>query len=157
MNWSRQEDARLRELAPMGHLQVEIAEILTQEFGRFISKDAVIGRRNRLGMCKALPHEQGNKVSQAWERRRGASPPPVRAPAPTPITTIDTDLLIPEEQRKTLMELELHHCRWPVNEGASMFFCGATTEQTYCPEHAARAYQDVRPPNRFFMQRRWGS
>jgi hypothetical protein len=53
------------------------------------------------------------------------------------------DFLIPQSQRRTLMQLNDHTCRWPVGDpaGPRFFFCGAVTEtgQTYCPMHCVRA------------------
>jgi hypothetical protein len=53
------------------------------------------------------------------------------------------DLLIPQSQRRTLMQLNDHTCRWPVGDPARsrFFFCGGVTEtgQTYCPMHCVRA------------------
>jgi GcrA cell cycle regulator len=50
----------------------------------------------------------------------------------------------PEHQRKTLLELEEHHCRWPINDplGPDFHFCGAEANvgSVYCPTHHARAY-----------------
>jgi hypothetical protein len=53
------------------------------------------------------------------------------------------DFLIPQSQRRTLLQLNDHTCRWPVGDPASpkFFFCGAATDmsQTYCPKHCVRA------------------
>jgi hypothetical protein len=63
------------------------------------------------------------------------------------------DLVIPESQRRTLMQLNDHTCRWPVGDPARprFFFCGGATEtgQAYCHAHCLRA-SNVAPlaPNR---------
>jgi GcrA cell cycle regulator len=59
------------------------------------------------------------------------------------------DFAIPTPQRKTLMQLEAHDCRWPVGEPKSdlFFFCGAVAEddRPYCPAHCRRAFIETRP------------
>jgi GcrA cell cycle regulator len=64
----------------------------------------------------------------------------------------DTD--IPVIQRKTLMQLEAYHCRYPVGEvGApDFFFCGDTKidGSSYCQHHTDRCWaQPVRKPVQF--------
>ncbi|HEY1803565.1 MAG TPA: GcrA family cell cycle regulator [Terracidiphilus sp.] len=58
-------------------------------------------------------------------------------------TPSSEDLLIPRGQRRTIMQLNEHTCRWPVGNPTepSFFFCGGDTEQgwAYCPMHRARA------------------
>jgi GcrA cell cycle regulator len=54
-------------------------------------------------------------------------------------------LEIPQEQRKTLLQLNEHTCRWPVGDpgSAEFYFCGgdATNEMPYCGYHCRVAYQ----------------
>lgn len=52
-----------------------------------------------------------------------------------------------EPLRVTLMELEVHSCRWPVTASAPFFFCGHRSEAggPYCHDHmAARVASDQR-------------
>lgn len=55
--------------------------------------------------------------------------------------------VVPFGERKTLMELNEHTCRWPMGDpGSSDFaFCGreSTPGQPYCATHARVAYQPV--------------
>jgi GcrA cell cycle regulator len=50
----------------------------------------------------------------------------------------------PEHQRKSLLELEEHHCRWPIGEvlASEFHFCGADRVDglPYCDAHCKRAY-----------------
>ena len=54
-------------------------------------------------------------------------------------------LEIPVEQRKTLLQLNEHTCRWPIGDPGSpeFFFCGGDTanELPYCAYHRRVAYQ----------------
>lgn len=57
------------------------------------------------------------------------------------------DAVIPQGQRRTLMQLNGHSCRWPVGDpgDSGFFFCGGVTEngQAYCPVHRTRAFHVV--------------
>lgn len=54
---------------------------------------------------------------------------------------------IPLKQRKSFMELEPHHCRYPFGTGKDLYFCGAEKIKglPYCGNHARLCYV---PPNR---------
>ncbi|MEW5420485.1 GcrA family cell cycle regulator [Amorphus sp. 3PC139-8] len=66
------------------------------------------------------------------------------ATQPAPVGQAD---VVPFGERKTLMELNEHTCRWPMGDpGSSDFaFCGreSTPGQPYCSAHARVAYQPV--------------
>lgn len=57
------------------------------------------------------------------------------------------DLIIPQGERKTLLDLEADSCRWPFGDPKQpdFHFCNGTAEAglPYCKFHTARAY---RPP-----------
>lgn len=60
--------------------------------------------------------------------------------APTvPLPNVIDDA-IPVGQRRSLLQLEFNHCRWPVGDprDPSFFFCGAECKGTYCAVHAKR-------------------
>jgi GcrA cell cycle regulator len=63
------------------------------------------------------------------------------------------DQAIPLEQRRTLMQLTEDTCRWPVGDGPSMFFCGATPTEgfSYCGPHCRRAFAGVPDRRRSFV------
>jgi GcrA cell cycle regulator len=54
-------------------------------------------------------------------------------------------LEIPVEQRKTLLQLNEHTCRWPVGDpgGGEFYFCGGESmnDLPYCTHHSRIAYQ----------------
>lgn len=55
------------------------------------------------------------------------------------------EIFIPLEERKSLVDLEPHHCRWPIGDVQSpdFHFCGKTKVPgvSYCEFHAGRAFQ----------------
>lgn len=111
-----------------------------------VTRNAVIGKVHRLGLpCRRTVHRNPNpKV-----RRERVSKPRlfiVKVEKPVP-TTID-DRLIPLEQRKHLIDLNLWHCRWPVHnpDDAEFFFCGAVAVEgkPYCEPHCLRAYHPAK-------------
>ena len=56
-----------------------------------------------------------------------------------------SDAYIPVAQRRSLLDLDSHTCRWPVHDPAApdFFFCGAQSAagRPYCAAHCARAYR----------------
>jgi GcrA cell cycle regulator len=66
---------------------------------------------------------------------------------PPPAKRDDADADIPLEQRKTIAELENHHCRWPIGTvgKADFFYCGHPSADMaaripYCQHHLERAW-----------------
>jgi GcrA cell cycle regulator len=85
-------------------------------------------------------------LALAWETEPDLEPEPV-------------ELVIPVEQRRTLLELNEDTCRWPIGDpaGSDFYFCGGKplTGLPYCTHHSRVAYQpatdrrrDRRPPFR---------
>lgn len=119
------------------------ASAIALEFGRGITRNAIIGKVHRLGFT--------NRV----ERRANSMPRPARSQKFKPlrrefsdwkpfIAPAISDLDIPLGQRKSFMELAPGDCRWGVGDVGSpgFFFCGAPQAPglPYCHAHRARAY-----------------
>jgi GcrA cell cycle regulator len=89
-----------------------------------LTRNAVIGKLSRLGVARG---EAGEPARPAvLEKMRKP-----RAPKAELAPTAD------------LMALGPHMCRWPIGEpGAAGFgFCGRPAEESFCPAHRRRAYQ----------------
>lgn len=118
------------------------------------SRNAVIGKVTRLGLPQRYrsPGERAKaggaaprsrkpprSASRNFDDRRYATPEPDDRPM---MANID-DQAIPQEQRKTLLQLGAHDCRWPVGDVGTpdFFFCGAEAldDRPYCAGHCARA------------------
>ena len=118
-----------------------------------VTRNTVCGKIARLGLQRpGAPLVKKKKtyrrrVKNSWNLSGPLSDheSPKRLP-PTPVN----DQEIPEAQRKQLLDLESHHCRWPVGDpqSADLFFCAGdiTPSFPYCPAHCARAYT-YRPKN----------
>jgi GcrA cell cycle regulator len=69
-------------------------------------------------------------------------------PVPMENATAD-DFLIPQAQRRSIHQLESHHCCWPIGDPAEadFFYCGGprVKSRSYCLGHCHTAY---RPPSR---------
>lgn len=116
-----------------------------------VTRNAVIGKVNRLGLTRAShpsssprkfhPKHRPVRTEKFKPHVRLAEPPP----EPQPMVEISDDD-IPIEQRRTLLQLEARHCRWPCGRPGTpdFFFCGSPTADfpsvPYCPAHAARAF-----------------
>lgn len=128
-----------------------------------VSRNAVIGKRVRLGLPERKnPNYAGQRSRRSHDVSKRAaakkSPAPRREPvarpkshalfgAPEPFVPADGELVIPLNERQTVVTLENHHCRWPIGDPqeADFHFCGKSKVAglPYCEFHARRAF---RPP-----------
>jgi GcrA cell cycle regulator len=132
------------------------ARQIARELGGGVTKSAVLGKIHRLGIAQLSP----NAWPRRWRRpaKKGRT---VERPSSgirqdqqwgRPIWVIEakpyvddpgTDADISPAQRRTLLELASHDCRWPVGDPstAAFFFCGAEVlrGKPYCKAHDERA------------------
>lgn len=145
--------ARLEELKFLwarGDSASMIANVLTTPEMAF-SRNAVIGKARRLGLDQrrkiALPGGERKPEKERVARTRKAAPDLkaiaqvtqiINRPPPPVIECIPA----PKSFELTLMELELHNCRWPTGEREHITFCGHRIEdgRPYCAYHVKLAY-----------------
>ena len=106
---------------------------IAAELGNGLSRNAIIGKTRRMGWerPRAEIKVSPEKVNRARSKTRIhiASTHVVstyKEVTEMPVAVADLD--IPKEQRRTILQLESWHCRYPVGEpgNESFFFCGAT-------------------------------
>jgi GcrA cell cycle regulator len=151
LTWTSERVALLKSRIAAGLTCAQVA----REIG--VSRNAVIGKVNRLGLsrlksataapsARAVPqtiaHRMANRERIAPALRRKQQPAPIEIP-------------VESAHRRSLLELQRGHCRWPISEpGAHDFgFCGNKQLDglPYCAGHARMAY---RPPGRVNAFRR---
>ncbi|HEU5018223.1 MAG TPA: GcrA family cell cycle regulator [Pseudolabrys sp.] len=148
MGWTDERVELLKKLWAEGLSASQIAA----ELGG-ITRNAVIGKVHRLGLSgrakspsSAAPRPRKPRASGHMLR--------VSRPAIRGNTALAYDfevepepelVEIPFDQRKNLLQLNEHTCRWPIGDPGStdFFFCGGDTanELPYCSYHARVAYQ----------------
>ena len=108
-----------------------------------VTRNTVIGKARRMGLDRRNTANQRKLVAdrrKRWRKRPTrplikveAMPDPIPAPRPA----------VPVGQHVLLIDLQSHHCRWPIGEPPEMLFCGAVKNgsSSYCEAHARRAYQ----------------
>lgn len=170
--WTEARVALLRKLQLAGLTYGEIAV----ELGGGLTRNACICKAMRMGLSKR-PHTGGKK---GWPRSARAKPPVNRkiskivkwgrGGAMREIETVECEQIqsslsahdIPVGQRKQLLELEPHHCRWPYGDVGSddFFFCGGDKMwgYSYCAMHARVSFHRVKNVTPAEQQRRdeWG-
>lgn len=148
MSWNKEGiNERLRELVEVERLSFsQTAAAINHEFGTEFSRSACIARAHRTGMHVPADHRKFGGTRKPKTNAGGVTRALIaksvrQESAPLPPTPI-IDEEIPNEQRKTLLQLTSTTCRWPVGEGAELFFCGglAVPKHPYCPGHLDRAY-----------------
>jgi GcrA cell cycle regulator len=141
------------------------ARQIARELGGGVTKSAVLGKIHRLGIAQLSP----NACPRRWRRRakngRHIFHRTVERPFSgilpgqqwrRPVWVIEAkpyvddpgkDADISLAQRRALLELASHDCRWPVGDPstADFFFCGAEALQgkPYCKAHDERARRSV--------------
>jgi GcrA cell cycle regulator len=132
MTWSDERVGLLKRLWKDGLSASQIAD----ELGG-LTRNAVIGKVHRLGLSGRV-------------KRPSSSAPRARSGPRTPRTVARTGVIGSDNgaaaaQRRTLMQLDAAHCKWPVGDPCEQgfFFCGAPKDAAdpspYCPPHAERA------------------
>jgi GcrA cell cycle regulator len=151
--WTSEIIDRLRQHVAGGLSAKECAAELKSEFRHSFTRNAVISKAQRIGLRPGSL----DMIAREKQRKRTSTKrlrPPMRVPIIQfePVMP-DDDLRIPQAQRRTLVELENHHCRFPIGEpsAADFFFCGAPTAdlvggRPYCAAHARRAYHSSSIP-----------
>jgi GcrA cell cycle regulator len=150
-------DERVEQLKKLWEAGLSASQIAA-ELGN-VTRNAVIGKVHRLGLSG-----RAKTPSSAVPRQRKARPanPMMRIARPVSrgntalahvfevepeIDTVAYDNVVPISQRRTLLELNEHTCRWPVGDPSTteFFFCGgnSVTGLPYCALHSRVAYQPV--------------
>lgn len=133
MYWGRDHIIRIAELWAKGVTAVAIA----REFDT--TKNAIIGLVHRHKMQR----DPGpNSIAIKTKKHQ---PPQQPKSASRGIPQVqECDKLIPLPQRKSIWQLAVKDCRWPVGhpDAKEFFFCGAVKKDgsPYCVWHSSRAY-----------------
>lgn len=150
------------ELMTRLHAEGKTSRQIAQVLG-WPSRNAVIGKLLRLGISgRHGPRRTNSDLRRALvAKAKKKSRPTMLRPKSTQvwidaateqIPVDNNDHAIPESQRKSLIDLEPHHCKFPVGDPqlADFFFCGARREPSlpYCRDHVMRAYQPPDPKRR---------
>ncbi len=149
--WIPEHDEALRK-----HLKAmlsfsEAAAAINREFGTDYSRNAAIGRANRLGLKSRCPKSGGLHAKSRpvrLETRVAAKPQPAIRQFACDETGLRIADVVP--RHLNLLELGLEHCHWPYGD-RDYTFCGceAFDGGPYCEPHAAlsisernRAWED---------------
>jgi GcrA cell cycle regulator len=157
MTWCVKSISLLKKLWDEGHSASTIAREINALTGQKLSRSAVIGKRYRLGLPDRIPRapKRPSGGTQPWSTssngyKRPSVPkavaPPDHPPALPPIVPPDAvayDAARMADGLVALVDLEGHHCRWPIGDPRKpeFGFCGAKSvpNQPYCKHHAMRA------------------
>lgn len=108
-----------------------------------VTRNVIAGRLRRLGLF----------IGRPAPKPKAPKPPKVAKSKPILVIAepVYADHEIPQSQRRSVMELNRHTCKWPIGDPRSggFFFCGGKPldGQPYCKQHSKAAFQ-VFDPNR---------
>jgi GcrA cell cycle regulator len=135
VRWTKERDAQLSKLREQGLSSEQIATKLGG-----VTRNAVIGRAARLGLVTQDKRPKSVRKPRlvnhgCYFKTTSDTPPPVPA--------IDQR----SEAPVALLDLEPHHCRWPVRD-APYAFCGDTKQDgsSYCGHHFGVSRRGVANP-----------
>lgn len=122
MRWSEERAAQLGRL----HAKDFSFEQIAIELG--VSRGAVASKVAQMGLAG---RPRGARSKPQLPKRRAISK--LNAPHPEPTIIIDQQSDAPV----ALLDLESHHCRWPVRDAPSYLFCADTKfdGSSYCRHH----------------------
>ena len=176
MAWTEERVEILKKLWAEGLSASQIANRLGG-----VTRNAVIGKVHRLGLSGRATTSRSKPVHP---RKTRAPRKPATAPAaqyqthgnaalktelmpvakakpellPNPLLNPIEELVIPPEERATIMTLKEHMCRWPIGDPCEegFHFCGRNKveDMPYCEFHARKAYQPVQARRREGKQKR---
>ncbi len=150
-HWTQEQVSTLKDLWNKGHSAGDIAQRING-----FSRNAVIGKVHRLGLSRRTPRVTEVRVKRRRITRKANA---IRRERKTEICELvaarinpnakpmPESTLVPLEGTTPvkLLDLEHHHCRWPIGDpqDAGFGFCGCqkAAGTPYCEAHANRAYQ----------------
>lgn len=137
--WTEVQIAKLKELVAQNAMSFsKMAALIGQ------TRNAVIGKAHRLGMCKKSPestmkesHNKSSKEKVKMTKRELPPPMAVTERFREAVFKIDNA----DSSAVTIMKLQPYHCRWPLGESPDVRYCGKDIAiNRYCVQHAHIAY-----------------
>lgn len=123
------------------------ARDIAHELGEGITRNAVLGKIDRLGLSRRRPPQQVKQVKPRAARRRPVFTAPSAPPAPEPPPPCEP-VKKPRMRRLQLLQLGDGHCRWPVGDPHAhpFYFCAAdrAAGEPYCAFHMRKAFAKPR-------------
>ena len=135
--WTKERYARLAELRDQGFSASQIAV----ELGG-VTRNAVIGTAYRLGLVKQETGMRAKAVRKPKPQHHPFKPLP-----PSPLQNAGVPVIDQQaDEPVTLIELQPHHCRWPIGDSPNIVFCGGAKLEgyVYCEHHCSVAYEPHR-------------
>jgi hypothetical protein len=167
--WPEPAVDRLKAMYLAGQSAAQTAKAISAEFGASISRLAVSGKINRLGLSRTVT--QANEAQKAHGARRAAArnlkAPPVPKGPPNPVganasrtyEAPPVDGPLTDRQKavdaiaispKVMLDPAWGGCRWPLyrttSDGTPLSCCNdRPAGKQYCPGHHRLAFQATRP------------
>lgn len=146
-SWTKEQDDFLRE-----QYRAISAEAIAQRIGK--TRNAVIGRANRIGLSKSYgevfgrgaPHSPYKKKPRKSQGGHNATGPELFYRKPRAVKVVkmaEADISPLNGVGVKMWELESRHCRWVVGEPKDLTFCGHNKHNgsSYCENHSALSTQ----------------
>lgn len=154
-DWTIKSEGRLRQLNGQRELSnLTIAATINAEFGTNFTRNAVIGKRKRMGLSN--PDRSNRPIRNVPKVRKQSSQIRRWMPKIEPPTMPEEDIreaIVIDQFQCSIMELENVSCRYPIGEVGDLSFryCGCpqadmSSRRPYCDAHARIAYRPSHHP-----------
>lgn len=126
------------------------ASQVASKLGGGVTRNAVISKVHRMGLAGRATTVRLSKPPSPAKvaSKRAVQPRPFRV-WPKVAYEPGPELVVPENERKTIIELEDDDCRWPIGEDQDLHFCNRKRVPghpwPYCEFHIGRAQRPVYP------------
>lgn len=145
-DWNEAKVDQLRQMVEDGYTGGQIAKA----WG--FSRSTIQGKITRLGLKRGAPSDLVKMAATVHDTKRKSrakapsEPKPKHKPLPT-LAEMKAPRPMPKDEPITetavaTIDLEAHHCRWPITAGSPFKHCGAPriAGRQYCAAHVAKAF-----------------
>lgn len=144
MKWGGEVDEFLKHCVFVEQLSSSVAaRALSERFGSYVTRNAVIGRLHRLGLSAGVKVVPRPKLSQAREEptlkvKKTVLPPVFKSEESVPLPPEK-----PAPAKALLLDDPGDGCRWPFGDTVPFKFCGCPRQgrSSYCESHTAERRQ----------------
>jgi GcrA cell cycle regulator len=144
--WSEEQSQFLRDLIGNGASFAVAAAEINARFNTNFTRNAAIGRAQRIGLCSVRPRVTAKREKPARRRPLKTAAGPRIVPVRPVRETIEVRCAEVEPLRLSLADLQPHNCRYPYGDRA-ITFCGHAKSEgsSYCLPHKFLCTQERRP------------
>jgi|GEM_PF-6453736 len=149
--YTKEQDDFIRESFELNRTHSIIAQLFYTQFGRKVSRNAMIGRSRRLGLVKpSVERKALVQKAKPFHQSKRLLPRTTVVPLSIPKEKPDPFKMLAGTFPVAFMDLTMKHCRWPIDqETGPIFYCGEQVTEISDPYCVCHYRMSVGPGTRF--------